>query len=76
MTNQQQVEAWHKEWLESDEPHWGDKIAWGTADEIAKRLDEAQAEVVESCLAAPEGWYCVRPKGHDGPCHCHKELDL
>lgn len=68
MTNQQQIEAWHKEWLESAEPHWGDTISWVTADEIARRLDEAAATQPESCDVAPKGWYCTRPKGHEGPC--------
>lgn len=40
-TNQQRVEEWHLEWLYSEKPHWGDKISWSTADEIARRLDQA-----------------------------------
>ncbi len=72
MSNQKQVEAWHKEWLESAEPHWGDRIDWTSADEIARRLDEAQAEEVENCPVAGDNtdglYYCTRPKGHDGPC--------
>jgi len=71
MTNQQRVEAWHQEWLESNEPHWGDRINWTTADDIARRLDEAGATKAESCDVPPEGWYCTRPKGHDGPCAAH-----
>lgn len=40
-TSQQRVEGWHAEWLAAMDPHWGDKIDWATADEIARRLDEA-----------------------------------
>lgn len=43
-TNQQRVEAWHKEWLESDGASetrkWGDRINWVTAEAIAHRLDQ------------------------------------
>lgn len=72
MTNQQQVEAWHKEWLDSDAAHWGDRIDWNTADEIARRLDEVQATQQESCPVATREtggrYYCTRVKGHEGPC--------
>lgn len=76
MNNQQRVESWYKEWLDSDggsdTRRWGDRINWITADEIARRLDEACAPVVESCDVPPEGWYCTRAKGHDGPCAAHR----
>lgn len=67
-TYQQVVEAWHLEWLNSTTPHWGDKMDWTTADEIARRLDETEKPAPESCDLAPEGWYCVRQKGHPGGC--------
>lgn len=34
----EQVAAWQLEWERADGPHWGDKIEWGTAREIAERL--------------------------------------
>ena len=76
MTNQEQVEVWHKEWLLSTEPHWGDRINWTTADEIARRLDDLAAPEPETCTLPPKGWYCTRQAGHDGPCAAHPELPL
>jgi hypothetical protein len=35
------VEGWHAEWLRSRLGHWGDRIEWGTAREIAQHLDQA-----------------------------------
>lgn len=64
------VEQWHAEWLaSSDETHWGYKMDWYTADEIARRIDEANAPEPESCPLVPiaEG-YCLLPAGHKGPC--------
>ncbi len=75
-TNVEQVEAWHREWVMTNKPHWGDRIDWATADDIARRLDEAQAPEPASCDLAPAGWYCTRQKGHDGPCAAHPELPL
>lgn len=38
-----QVQAWEDEWIYSeDNPHWGDRIAWSTARDIAKRLDDRE----------------------------------
>lgn len=68
MTNQEQVEAWHAEFMNAPGKHWGDKINWVTADEIARRLDEAQEVRPMSCKRAPGGYYCTRQAGHDGPC--------
>ncbi len=71
-TNQDQVQNWHLEWLNADEPHWGDHIVWHTADEIARRLDQLQAPEPESCEIAEREtggrFYCTRQKGHEGPC--------
>lgn len=80
MNNQQRVEQWHREWLDSDGGsdmrRWGDKINWITADEIARKLDEELASPVESCPVAGEQtggrFYCTREKGHDGPCAAHQ----
>lgn len=37
-----QVAKWNDEWLQTCDggPHWGDKIAWDSAMEIARRLDD------------------------------------
>lgn len=80
MTNTQRVELWHAEWLQSDGPHWGDKIVWGTAEEIAHRLDAVQvaaqvaaAPAPVNCDLAPAGWYCTRAKDHAGPCAAYPD---
>ena len=75
LTARQQVEAWHIEWLNADGAHWGDRIEWGTADEIARRLDvEATADDVD-CTKAPEGFYCTQAEGHPGPCDIFPNFD-
>lgn len=28
-------------------------------------------QAYEACQVAPEGWWCHRPGGHDGPCAAH-----
>lgn len=67
------VEQWHLEWVTSPDAHWGDKISWHTANEIAQRIDEANSEQNVSCDLPPEGWYCTREKGHEGPCAAYPE---
>lgn len=67
-TATQLVEAWHKEWLETEDPHWGDRIDWSTADALAAKLDEAMAPEPVDCDKAPAGHYCTHQIGHDGPC--------
>ena len=45
----ERVEAWEREWLSAGHtPHWGDGIEWGTAKEIARRL--------EALTARSDGW--------------------
>lgn len=34
------IAEWEQEWIESNEPHWGDDISWKTAHEIAIRLEK------------------------------------
>lgn len=63
------IEQWHAEWVATDEPHWGDHIAWNTADEIARRIDLESAPDPDSCLLGPEGTYCTLQLGHEGGCH-------
>lgn len=37
----ERVKRWRDEWLNGHEKaHWGDKIEWSSAEEIARRLDE------------------------------------
>lgn len=36
----ERVTRWRREWLASNAPHWGDKIDWSSAEELARRLDE------------------------------------
>jgi hypothetical protein len=80
MTNRERVEAWHKEWLTCPDHHWGDRIDWSSADEIARRLDEAATPEPESCPIAGEEtqgkFYCSRQKGHEGPCAAHPLLSF
>lgn len=77
-TNLQRVEAWHAEWLMAPGAHWGDSIAWGTAEEIARRLDlESVAEApIEDCDQAPEGCYCAEARGHEGACRVYPLADI
>lgn len=35
------VDRWEREYLEENGPHWGDRLVWSSAQEIADRLDEA-----------------------------------
>ena len=37
-----------------------------TFDKISKTLDEAME--AKECDRPPEGWYCTRGYGHEGPC--------
>lgn len=36
------VKQWMDEWTATHDDHWGDQIAWATAREIARRIDEAR----------------------------------
>ena len=78
MTNLERVEAWHAEWLQAPGPHWGDKINWVSAEEIARRLDAAPFEQgpIEDCDQAPEGCYCAEARGHEGPCRVYPLADI
>jgi hypothetical protein len=66
------VTQWHKEWLDTlrDEPHWGDRIDWTTADNIAHRLDEVLNPPAppQSCNRVSGALYCTLDKGHEGVC--------
>lgn len=66
MTNLEQIAEWHK-----TKPPFARHFTardWDTAEVVASALDAAGAAAPESCLVAPDGWYCTRQKGHDGPC--------
>lgn len=67
MTSQQLVEQWHAEWMAATGPHWGDTISWATADEIARRIDEATPAV--DCLGGQPDMFCTMSAGHPGDCH-------
>lgn len=68
-TAAQYVEEWHAEWLtNSGEPHWGIKIDWATAEEIAYRLDQTTAPEPESCERVTGSLVCTRQAGHEGAC--------
>lgn len=69
------VEQWHAEWLQDRGAHWGDATAWVTAEDIARRIDEANTPTLQSCELAEEGWYCTREAGHDGLCTVHPVED-
>jgi hypothetical protein len=68
MTNLEHVSIWHAEWQAAPDTHWARHINWTTAEDIARRLDEANAPAPRSCNKAPAGWYCVLDHGHDGTC--------
>ena len=66
MTHLEQIAAWHR-----DKPDFVAHFTardWDTAEFVAKKLDDAGAAAPVSCDVPPEGWYCTREKGHDGPC--------
>lgn len=62
------VETWHAEWLGAPKPHWGDSISWTTAEQIARRIDRAQAPEPKSCELVIGDWYCTKQAGHPGEC--------
>ena len=69
MTNAEQIAAWH-----ADKPDWAQSLSardWSVAELIAEKLDAEAAPEPESCTVPPEGWYCTRQKGHEGPCAAH-----
>ncbi len=83
MTNVEQVQEWHTQWVIAKseapgKPHRHDNIHWATADAIAAELDAAAAPEPESCpIAEAEtdgAFYCSRQKGHEGPCAAHPKL--
>lgn len=58
------VHQWQMEWHASTKSHWADSIAWGTAEEIARRIDEARP-------AEPAGEKPCRHEWYQGACvHC------
>lgn len=70
MTNQELVARWHRE-----RPEWTAKLSardWDFMEEVATQLDGARAPDPKSCTVPPEGWYCTRQAGHEGPCAAHK----
>ena len=59
--NVRQVRAWMQDWLADPEDNWGDKIAWETALEIAKRLDALARRAVPG-----GGWHTMDSAPRDG----------
>lgn len=47
-----QVVRWEAEYLASCDRHWGDKIEWGTAREIAHRLEQVNDVTIDQQAAA------------------------
>ena len=66
MTHLDQVANWHK-----TKPEFAAHFTardWDTAEVVATALDLLRAEAPLSCEVPPDGWYCTRQHGHDGPC--------
>lgn len=42
------VAGWEREYLNAEGDHWGEKVAWGTAKDIADRLDTAIQTKIDS----------------------------
>jgi hypothetical protein len=66
LTHAEQVAEWHTE-----RPDWTLAFSareWDVLERAAEAFDLAMAPVPEDCKLPPQGWYCTRQAGHDGPC--------
>jgi hypothetical protein len=52
-------------------PSWLPRNKHESVVKLAKRLHDSQAKIYpqsQGCTLPPEGWYCTREPGHEGPC--------
>jgi hypothetical protein len=45
------------------------------AEEMFKVMNPPLCKPDEVCTVPPEGWYCTRQKGHEGPCAAHPKQE-